>query len=156
MKTSRAKKKQTKRDLYYEEAQSLFLTGMGLEEIAKLIPVAVRTLKSWQQFGQWERKKSLVAAHPKLISDALKGLVKQKVKMLLANKEELNVTRIDELHKLIRLIERMEEQSWDERAAIVEVMGLFGNFARRQVGQKEELRMLAELMEKFFQEVEGR
>jgi len=34
------------------------------------------------------------------------------------------------------------------------VMSLFGNFARRQVGEKEELINLAKLMEKFFKEIE--
>ena len=96
-----------------------------------------------------------MAEHPKLIGEALKGLVKQKVKTLLGNKDELNSSNIEELNKLISLIERLEEQSWDERAAVVEVMSLFGDFARRQVGEKEELQLLAKLMEKFFEEMEG-
>jgi hypothetical protein len=53
------------------------------------------------------------------------------------------------------LIDRLEEQAWDERAAVVEVMSLFGNFARRQVEEKEELQYLVTLMKKFFEEMEG-
>lgn len=155
MKNSLSKRK-SKRDLYFEEAQSLFISGLGLNEIAKVLSVSRKTLKGWQDFGQWERKRELVDSHPKLISETLKGLVKQKVKALLAKEDDLNVTKIDELNKLISLIERMAEQSWDERAAIVEVMSLFGNFARRQVGEKQNLKTLADLMEKFFREMEGR
>ena len=149
------KKKKSKQDLFYEEARSLYITGWKLEKIAKALEVPLKTIKNWQSFGQWEMKKELVAEHPKLIGEALKGLVKQKVKTLLDNKNELNSGNIDELTKLISLIERLEEQSWDERAAVVEVMSLFGDFARRQVGEKEDLQLLAKLMEKFFEEMEG-
>jgi uncharacterized protein YjcR len=155
MEKTMAKKKKSKQDLFYEEARSLYITGWELQKIAKALGVPLKTLKNWQSFGHWERKKELVAEHPKLIGEALKGLVKQKVKTILDNKNELNSGNIDELNKLISLIERLEEQSWDERAAVVEVMSLFGDFARRQVGEKEELQLLAKLMEKFFEEMEG-
>jgi hypothetical protein len=155
MKKTIVKKKKSKRDLYYEEAKSLFITGWELEKINETMPVSLSTLKSWQSVGHWERKKELIAEHPKLIGEALKGLVKQKVKTLIGDKEGLNLNNIDELNKIINLIERLEEQSWDERAAVVEVMSLFGDFARRQVGEKQELQVLVKLMEKFFEEMEG-
>jgi len=149
-----ASKNQSKRDLYYEEAQSLFITGMKLSNIVNIIPVTRRTLSSWKRLGQWQRKRELVTEHPRLIGEALRGLVKQKVKSLLDNKEDINLSTVDELNKIISLIDRLQEQCWDERAAIVEVMGRFGDFARRQVGEKKELQMLARLMEKFFEEME--
>ncbi len=149
-----ANTKKTKRDLYYKDAQSLFISGMDIGQIIKSIPVSPKTLKSWQSHGHWERKKELVTEHPKLLGEGLKGLVRQKVKALLGS-NELNSSNIDELSKLINLIERLEEQSWDERAAVVEVMGLFGDFVRRQVKEREELRRLAKLIEKFFEEMEG-
>jgi hypothetical protein len=148
-------KRKSKRDLFYDEAQFLFTVGWELEKIAETLPVSLVTLKKWQSFGHWEKKKELVAEHPKLISEALKGLVKQKVTKLLGNKEELTICNIEELNKTISLIDRLEEQAWDERAVVVEVMSLFGNFARRQVEEKEELQLLVTLMEKFFEEMEG-
>jgi len=141
-------------DRYYDEARSLFITGTELEKIVETVPVSLSTLKRWQAIGVWERKKEFVAEHPKLIGEALKGLVKQKVKKLLSNTDGINISNIEELNKMISLIERLEEHSWDERAAVVEVMSLFGNFARRQMGEKKELINLAKLMEKFFQEME--
>jgi hypothetical protein len=148
-------KKKSKRDLLYDEAQSLYTSGSDLKKIEKALQVSLRTLKKWQSLGHWEMKKELVTEHPKLIGEALKGLVKQKVKTLLGNQQELNICKIEELNKILNLIERLEEQSWDERAVVVEVMSLFGNFARRQLGEKEELQPLIKLMEKFFQEMEG-
>jgi hypothetical protein len=148
-------KRKSKREIYYDEAQSLFTAGWELEKIAETLPVSQSTLKKWQSFGHWEKKKELVAEHPKLIGEALKGIVKQKVKKLLENQEELNISNIEEINKIINLIDRLEEQTWDERAAVVEVMSLFGNFARRQVEEKEELHLLVTLMKKFFEEMEG-
>ena len=154
MKRSLAKKIKNKKEPY-EEAHSLFITGIELEQIAENLQVPLSTLKEWQEVGLWERKKELVTEHPKLISEALKGLVKQRVKTILGSKEQINLSNIEEITKIVNLIERLEEQSWDERAAVVEVMSLFGKFARQQVGEKEELRILVKLMEKFFEEMEG-
>lgn len=150
-----AKKRKSKRDLFYEEAQSNYITGMELAEIEKILPVTRRTLTIWKTLGHWQRKRELVTEHPRLISEALRGLVKQKVKVLLSNLDEINLSKIEELNKIISLIDKLQERSWDERAAIVEVMSQFGEFARRQVGEKKELKLLAQLMEKFFQEREG-
>jgi hypothetical protein len=71
------------------------------------------------------------------------------------NSEEININQIDELNKILGLIEKLAEHAWDERAAIVEVMSLFGNFIRRQACEREELELLAKLMERFFEEIEG-
>lgn len=154
MERKNADSKKSKRDLYYEEAQSLYITGMKLSHISDLLPVARCTLSSWKKLGQWQRKKDLVTEHPRLMGEALRGLVKQKVKSLLDKREVINLGTVEELNKIICLIDRLQEQCWDERAAIVEVMGRFGDFARRQVGDKKELEMLARLMEKFFEEME--
>ncbi len=152
--TGGGKRNKTKRDLYYEEAQSHYLTGMSLAEIKKMMPVSRQTLSSWKELGHWERKKELVAEHPRLISQALRGLVKQKVQALLAEDDGINLEKVEELNKIILLIDRMEERCWDERAAIIEVMSRFGDFVRRQAGEKRDLEMLRRLMEKFFQETE--
>jgi len=145
--------KKSKQDPFYEEAQSNFITGMELEEIEKIVPVSLATLNDWKTLGHWERKKELVAEHPRLISEALRGLVKKKVKALLDKNDDISLSKIEELNKIISLIDKIQEQSWDERAAIVEVMSQFGDFARRQVGEKKELKMLARLMEGFFAEM---
>lgn len=149
-------KRKTTKESFYEEARSLFVSGRELDEIAKILSVSLNLLKEWQLSGQWERKKKLIAEHPKLISEVLKGLVKQRVEMILDDKEKINLSNIEELTKIINLIERLEEYSWDERAAVVEVMSLFGEFVRQHVRNKEELQLLTKLMEKFFAEMEGK
>ncbi len=144
----------TKRDLYYEEAQSLYLSGVDLPEIGRMLPVSLRTLRQWRQQGLWEQKRGLTAEHPRILSEVLKGLLRQKVQDLLA-RGDLQAGAVEELHRLTAIIERLRERAWDERAAVVEVMGLFGDFVRRRVRDKEELRRWALLVEEFFQEVSG-
>jgi hypothetical protein len=148
-------KRDNKKDRYYQEAQSLFMIGTDIEEIKKLIPVNMSNLKNWQSVGAWEKKREYMSEHPKLIGEVLKGLVKKKVKNLFQNEEAINANNIDEIYKILNLIERLEEQSWDQRAAVIEAMSLFGNFARRQMREKKDLELLAKLMEKFFAEMEG-
>jgi len=148
-------KRNNKKDKYYQEAQSLFIIGTDLEKIKELVPVSIRTLENWQSVGVWEKKRELMTEHPKLISEVLKGLVKKKVKNLFQNEEAVNASNIEEINKILNLIERLEEQSWDQRAAVIEAMSLFGNFARRQMREKKDLELLAKLMEKFFAEMEG-
>ncbi|MBM4286961.1 MAG: hypothetical protein FJ135_02220 [Deltaproteobacteria bacterium] len=155
MKKSKTPIRQSKRDLYHDEARSLYLAGVVLKKIAEILPVSLATLKNWRAAGHWGRKKDLVTEHPRLVGEALKGLVRLKVRRLLAG-GELAFSDVEELNKLLGLIERLAEQVWDERAATVEVMGLFGDFLRRQVREKEELRRLAQLIEKFFEFMEGR
>ena len=64
MTEKKKKTKKGKRDLYWEDAQSLFLAGKELEEINDLLPVALQTLKSWHQEGQWEEKRRQVPVSP--------------------------------------------------------------------------------------------
>ena len=146
-------KRKSQKDLC-DEAQSLFMTGSKLEQIAETLSICPETLKEWQSDGLWERKKELVTEHPKLMGEVLKGLVKEKIKKILSSENQINLSNIEELTKIINLIDRLEEHSWDERAAVVAVMSLFGKFARRQLEEKEELQLLAKLMEKFFEEME--
>ena len=87
MKKTMGKKRKNKKYLY-GEAQSLFITGSELEQIAETLSVCLNTLKEWQSDGLWERKKELVTEHPKFMGEALKGLVKQKVKTILDSKNK--------------------------------------------------------------------
>lgn len=150
----RWQRSKSKRDLYYSEAQSLYLSGMELGEIGEIMPVSLRTLRQWCQEGLWEEKKGLAAEHPKLLTEVLKGLLRRKVQDLI-DRGNLDMGAVEELHRLINIIERLQGECWDKRAAVVEVMGLFGEFIRRRVRDKEELRRWAALLEEFFQEISG-
>ena len=86
-----------KRDLYWEEAQSLFLAGKELEEIQGLLPVALLTLKRWHQEGQWEEKRRQVPVSPRWLGEALKGILREKTGKLMV-KGELK-TQIGRTHQ---------------------------------------------------------
>lgn len=150
----RQQRSRTKRDLYFKEAESLYLSGLDLQEISGILPVAYQTLRQWCREGLWEEKKGLAAEHPRLLAELLKGLLRRKVQDLL-QRGDLEVGAVEELHRLSNIIERLQEQGWDSRAAVVEVMGRFSDFLRRRVQDKEELRRWAGLLEEFFQEAEG-
>lgn len=142
-----------KRDLYSEEAQSLYLAGKELEEIRELLPVALQTLKRWQAEGQWEEKRRQVPVSPKWLGEALKGILREKAGKLVAT-GDLKPQELDEITKIIALMDRLCSQGWDIRAAALEVMDRFSDFLRGWVTDQEELKKISYRVQEFFRQLE--
>ncbi|OPX20365.1 MAG: hypothetical protein BZ151_04365 [Desulfobacca sp. 4484_104] len=153
MATVKKTKREGKRELYCAEAQSLYLAGKTIEEIGAKLPVAQRTLKTWQKQGQWEEKRQAAHRSPRLLGEALKGVLRQKTERLLA-KGDLRAAEVEELTKLMTLIDRLGNQAWDLKAAALEVMSQFVEFLRQQVRDPKELRCFSRRIQEFFQELE--
>jgi len=149
----RKKIRQGKRDLYFDDAQSLYLAGKGLEEIQELLPLAPTTLKHWHKEGQWEEKRRQVPVSSRWLGEALKGILREKAGKML-EKGDLKPQELEELTKLLTLIDRMGSQGWDLRTAALEVMDRFGAFIRGWVTDPEELRRLTTMMQEFFRKLE--
>ena len=145
--------KKGKRNLYWEDAQSLFLAGKDLEEIQGLLPVALLTLKQWHQEGQWEEKRRQVPVSPRWLGEALKGILREKAGRLII-KGDLKTQELDELTKIVTLIDRLCTQGWDMRAAALEVMDQFSDFLRRWVTDQEELKRISYRVQEFFRQLE--
>jgi hypothetical protein len=145
--------KRGKREIYWEEAQSLFLAGKELEDIQALLPVAIVTLKRWHQEGHWEDKRRQVPVSPRWLGEALKGILRQKAGNLII-RGELKTQEVDELTKIITLIDRLCSQGWDMRAAALEVMDRFSDFLRGGVTNQEELKRIAFRVQEFFRQLE--
>ena len=145
--------KQSKRELYGEEAQSLFLAGKSLEEIQDLLPVSLVTLKRWHQEGQWEEKRRQVPVSPRWLGEALKGILREKAGRLII-KGDLKTQELDELTKIVTLLDRLCSQGWDMRAAALEVMDRFSDFLRRWVKDQEELKRISHRVQEFFRQLE--
>jgi len=153
MTATRKKARPGKRELYCEEAQSLFLAGKTLEEIAEYFPVAFKTLKAWQEEGQWEEKRRQVPVSPRWLGEALKGLLREKAGKLLV-KGDLKPQELEEITRIITVMDRLCSQGWDLRAAALEVMDRFGDFLRGWVTDPEELKRISQRMQEFFRRLE--
>jgi hypothetical protein len=145
--------RQGKRDLYYAEAQSLYLAGRELRELQEIYPVARQTLIRWHKDGQWEEKRRQALVSPRWLGKALKGILREKTGRLLA-KGDLTPPELDELTKLITLIERVCSHSWDIRSAALEVMERFSEFLRGWVKDREEIKRFSSWMQEFFRKLE--
>jgi hypothetical protein len=153
MTESKKRTKKGKRDLYWEEAQSLFLAGKNLEEIQDYLPVALQTLKRWRQEGQWDEKRRQVPASPRWLGEALKGILREKTGRLIIQ-GDLKPQELDELTKIVTLLDRLCSQGWDIRAAALEVMDRFSDFLRGWVTDKEELKRISWRVQEFFRQLE--
>jgi len=147
------KTRQSKRELYGEDAQSLFLAGKGLEEIQELLPVTLATLRRWHREGQWEEKRRQVPVSPRWLGEALKGILREKTGRLLI-KGDLKTQELDELSKIATLLDRLCSQGWDMRAAALEVMDRFSGFLRGWVKDQEELKRISQRVQEFFRQLE--
>jgi hypothetical protein len=145
--------KQGKRELYGEDAQSLYLAGKELAEIQDLLPVALVTLKRWHQEERWEEKRRQVPVSPRWLGEALKGILREKAGRLII-KGDLKGPELDELSKCVTLLDRLCSQGWDMRAAALEVMDRFIEFLRRWVKDPEELKQISYRVQEFFRQLE--
>ena len=145
--------KKRKSDLYGEDAQSLYLAGKDLEEIQGLLPVALVTLKRWHQEGRWDEKRRQVPVSPRWLGEALKGILREKAGRLII-KGDLRAPELDELTKIVTLLDRLCSQGWDMRAAALEVMDRFIEFLRGWVKDQEELKQISCRVQEFFRQLE--
>jgi hypothetical protein len=145
--------RKNKSDLYGEDAQSLYLAGKDLEEIQELLPVALVTLKRWHQEGRWAEKRRQVPVSPRWLGEALKGILREKAGRLII-KGDLKAPELDELNKIVTLLDRLCSQGWDMRAAALEVMDRFSDFLRRWVTDQEELKRISSRVQEFFRQLE--
>ncbi len=153
MTAEKKSRRRPKRELHFEEARSLYLAGKSLEEIREIFPVALNTLKRWQVEGQWEEKRRQVLASPRWLGEALKGLLREKTGKLLA-KGDLKPQELEELTKIITLMDRLCSQGWDIRGATLEVMEQFSEFLQGWITNPEELKLLTTWIQEFFRKLE--
>ena len=145
--------KQGKRELYGEDAQSLYLAGKDLEEIQELLPVALVTLKRWHQEERWEEKRRQVPVSPRWLGEALRGILREKAGRLII-KGDLKAPELDEITKIVTILDRLCSQGWDMRAAALEVMDRFMEFLRKWVKDSEELKQISYRVQEFFRQLE--
>lgn len=131
----------------------MYLAGKELREIQEMYPVPRQTLVRWQQEGQWDEKRRQALVSPRWLGKALKGILREKTGKLLT-KGDLTPPELEELSKLITLIERLCSNTWDIRSAALEVMDRFSEFLREWVKDKEEIRRFSSWMQEFFRKLE--
>ena len=142
-----------KRELHGEDAQSLYLAGKDLEEIQELLPVALATLQRWHQEERWEEKRRQVPVSSRWLGEALRGILREKAGRLII-KGDLKAPELDELSKIVTLLDRLCSQGWDMRAAALEVMDRFIEFLRGWVKDQEELKQISYRVQEFFRQLE--
>uniref|UniRef100_A0A7C3ZBA9 DUF1804 family protein n=1 Tax=Desulfobacca acetoxidans TaxID=60893 RepID=A0A7C3ZBA9_9BACT len=151
--TQRYKTGRSKRQYYFEEVQSLYLAGKDLEELQKMFPVTLQTLKRWHKEGRWEEKRRQALVSPRWLGEALRGVLREKTGKILA-KGDLKPQELEELTKIVTLIDRLTNSGWDLRAAALEVMDRFSEFVRNRVKDPEEIKRFSQWMQEFFRVLE--
>jgi hypothetical protein len=124
-----------------------------LEEIKDLVPVALPSLKRWHEEGHWEEKRRQVPVSPRWLGEALRGVLREKAGRIIVS-GDLKTQELDELTKIVTLIDRLCSQGVDVRAAALEVMDRFSDFLRGWVTDQEELQRISFRVQEFFRQLE--
>lgn len=140
-------------NFYFEEVQSMYLAGKSLEEIQEAFPVTLPTLKRWHKEGRWEEKKRQALVSPRWLGEALRGVLREKTGKILA-KGDMKPQELDEITKIVTLIDRLGNGSWNIKAAALEVMDRFSEFIRGTVTEPEDLKRFSLWMHEFFRILE--
>jgi hypothetical protein len=151
--TRRYKNGRQKLDFYLEDVQSMYLAGKSLEEIQEMFPVTLPTLKRWHKEGRWEEKKRQALVSPRWLGEALRGVLREKTGRILAT-GELKPQDVDELTKIVTLIDRLCNGGWNIKAAALEVMDRFSEFIRGWVKEPEDIKRFSLWMHEFFRILE--
>jgi len=69
-------------------------------------------------------------------------------------KGDLKTQELDEISKIVTLLDRLCSQGWDLRAAALEVMDRFIEFLRGWVKDQEELKRISFRVQEFFRQLE--
>ncbi len=83
----------------------------------------------------------------------MKGILREKAGRLII-KGDLKAPELDELSKIVTLLDRLCSQGWDMRAAALEVMDRFIEFLRGWVKDQEELKRISYRVQEFFRQLE--
>lgn len=151
--TRRYKTGRGKLEHYFEEVQSLYLAGKSLEELQELYPIPLPTLKRWHKEGRWEQKRRQAMVSPRWLAEALKGVLREKTGRVLAA-GDLKPQDLDELTKIVTLIDRLCHSGFDLKAAALEVMDRFSDFIRTWVKEPEDLKRFSLWLQEFFRTLE--
>ena len=83
----------------------------------------------------------------------MRGILREKAGRLII-KGDLKTPELDELSKVVTLLDRLCSQGWDMRAAALEVMDRFSDFLRNWVTDQEELKQISYRVQEFFRQLE--
>lgn len=151
--TRRYKSGRGNKEQYFEEVQSLYLAGRSLNELQEFYPIPLSTLKRWHKEGRWEEKKRQAMVSPRWLAEALKGVLREKTGRVLAA-GDLKPQDLDELTKIVTLIDRLGHSGWDLKGAALEVMDRFSEFIRGWVKEPEEIKRFSMWLQEFFRSLE--
>jgi len=144
----------SKKELYYDQAEGLYVTGgHSIEKISEILPVSDKTLYQWRQDGDWATQRKAHLASKRNVADILRERLSEKIGQL----ESGNFTAgdVDEISKIAATIDRIERSAYDLRAAGVEVMTRFGKYLRANIKDVGQLQEISRHIQGFFEWLEG-
>lgn len=143
----------SKKQLYYDQAEGLYVTGgHTVEKISQILPVSAKTLYQWRQHGDWTTQRKAHLASKRNVADILRERLSEKIGDLESGR--FTAGDVDEIAKIASTIDRIERSAYDLRAAGVEVMTRFGKYLRANIKDSGQLQEISRHIQGFFEYLE--
>jgi len=118
-----------------QAAETLFLQGKSLEEIAALLGVARKTVGEWSVKGQWMAKRTVRATSPGEIAGFAEDILRAKLQELRSlPAEQIDAGKIDGLYKLLKAAERIAKETRLLEKAVL-VMDAYIDYCKHNINQ---------------------
>jgi hypothetical protein len=144
-----------KEELFFNEAERLYVAGYTLDTIREHLPepVSLPTLSRWKDKGGWGEKRRQALASLRNVADILMEVLEEKI-VALRQERGLNAGDFDAIAKATASIERLKKGAYDLRTVAVEVMGKFTEWLRKNLTDQEELNLVAKKLQAWFKSLE--
>ena len=143
-----------KKEIYYDQAEKLFVDGgHPIERVSEILPVSKKTLYQWKQQGDWGNRKKAHLASRRNVADILRQRLEEKIGEI--DGRSFTSGDADEISKIMATITRMEKDAYDLRTAAVEVMERFGRYLRAHGKDPSELQQISRHIQGFFEWLEA-
>lgn len=130
-------------------AQSRYLAGLEPPAIAVELGLEPAQVAAWAAAGRWAQRRSVWFSDPRGAAATLRELLGRRVEELVAG-GIMGPKEADELAKIGATCARLEKESYDLKAAAVEVCERLAALAAEEERDPQRLTWLAGLLDRFF------
>jgi len=145
------RKRDDMQDFYrcYNDAESLYLAGVELPEIATRLGVAIERLVRWFDEYQWTQRRRALMEVPRGVGAMLREQLRRQVEAQMGPEKLLAIKNVEEIARLTKLIANIEGEGAPKEAATIEVMREFSAYVRKEAPDREEFYLLASYIQNY-------
>lgn len=149
-----------KEQRWFWEAEQLWVTkGLSYDQVIAHVEalggsISKGTLANWNKKGDWQAKRQRYLQTAQGLSPELRKQLEEKIRLMLADAEQLSAENLNVALKLLRLIKSIGQEAPDLKITALEIMGKFAGYVDHNCDDSAIREELSFLVGGFLAEVE--